>query len=72
MVSKAKSLAALYKELKVGPSKLLFRLPGTWEGVCAAKELEAAGLQSQIGMVHRWAAVGVSALKLCEQGPGEA
>lgn len=40
-------------QVGVAPSKLLFRLPATWAGVQAAKELEAQGLATHVSMVYR-------------------
>jgi transaldolase len=49
LVSKAQALAAAYKELGVDvPSKILFRIPATWEGIAAAGKLEAAGLRTHV------------------------
>uniref|UniRef100_A0A7S0S3P8 Transaldolase n=1 Tax=Chlamydomonas leiostraca TaxID=1034604 RepID=A0A7S0S3P8_9CHLO len=52
MVAKAKSLVALYKEVGVPASRLLMRIPATWAGVQACKELEKAGIACHIYMVY--------------------
>jgi transaldolase len=55
MVAKARSLAAAYSAAGVPPSRLLLRLPATWEGCCAARELQAGGLDVQMSLVYRLA-----------------
>ena len=44
MVAKAKSLIAAYKERGVGHEHILIKLASTWEGVQAARRLQAEGI----------------------------
>jgi transaldolase len=44
MVAKAKSLIAAYKERGIGHEHILIKLASTWEGVQAAKRLQAEGI----------------------------
>ena len=44
MVAKAKSFIALYKERGIGHEHILIKLASTWEGVQAAKRLQAEGI----------------------------
>src|ERR1700677_2305140 len=44
MVAKAKSFIALYKERGIGHEHILIKLASTWEGVQAARRLQADGI----------------------------
>ena len=44
MVAKAKSFIALYKERGIGHEHILIKLASTWEGVQAARRLQAEGI----------------------------
>lgn len=60
LVAKAHSLLGLYRELGVGPERLILRLPATWEGTQAAKQLEAEGVATQVrGGGEGWGGGGV-------------
>lgn len=43
----------LFEELDVPRDKYLLRIPATWEGIQAAKTLEAEGAATHIIMVYR-------------------
>ena len=43
----------LFEELEVPRDKYLLRIPATWEGIQAAKTLEAEGADTHIIMVYR-------------------
>eukprot|EP00775_Hariotina_reticulata_P006335 gene6335-6569_t len=47
IISKAKGLIALYKEMGVPQDKLILRVPATWNGIQAAAALEADGIATQ-------------------------
>uniref|UniRef100_A0A7R9VML0 Transaldolase n=3 Tax=Chlamydomonas euryale TaxID=1486919 RepID=A0A7R9VML0_9CHLO len=51
MVEKATALSKLYAEMRVPASKIIFRLPATWEGIQAAKQLESQGVTTQVYLV---------------------
>src|ERR1700678_3354118 len=48
MVAKAKSLIAAYKERGIGHEHILIKLASTWEGVQAARRLQAEGIDCNI------------------------
>jgi len=52
LVAKAKTLAGLYKDVGIPKDKILFRLPATFEGIKATKELEKSGLSCHVFMVY--------------------
>jgi len=51
MVSKALELLELYKEEGVGKERILIKLASTWEGVQAARVLEAQGVRCNLTLV---------------------
>ena len=44
-------ILSMYKDLGVPTSRVLIKLPGTWEGIQAAKKLEASGFKCNITLV---------------------
>lgn len=50
IIARTRALKAMYDEVKVPASKVLYAIPCTWEGIQAAKKLEADGIQCH--MVH--------------------
>ena len=52
LVAKAQRLAAMYKEMGVGPERLLFRVPATWEALRAVERLEASGLACHVHDIY--------------------
>eukprot|EP01023_Acetabularia_acetabulum_P021063 TRINITY_DN2101_c0_g1_i2.p1 TRINITY_DN2101_c0_g1~~TRINITY_DN2101_c0_g1_i2.p1 ORF type:complete len:412 (-),score=67.12 TRINITY_DN2101_c0_g1_i2:112-1266(-) len=52
MVSEAGILLPLFEDLGVEKDRVLMRLPGTWEGIQAAKQLEARGINTHIALVY--------------------
>jgi len=53
LISKAKGLIALYKEMGVPQDKLILRVPATWAGIQAAAALEADGIATQAFHIYR-------------------
>ena len=51
LVARAQNLAAQYKEMKV--DRFLVRIPGTWEGIQAVKQLEAEGIPTHVTLIYR-------------------
>ena len=51
MVEKARHLIALYAEQGVGRERILIKLATTWEGVQAARTLEAEGIRCNLTLV---------------------
>jgi transaldolase len=43
----------MYRELGMSKGKLVLRLPATWQGIQAAKQLEAVGIATQVFLVFR-------------------
>jgi transaldolase len=56
MVSRAENLLKEYKEMGVTQDRILVRIPGTWEGIQAAKVLESKGVQTHVILIYRSAA----------------
>jgi len=50
-VTKAKHLISLYESQGIDRKRILIKLAGTWEGITAAKELEAAGIHCNITLL---------------------
>lgn len=53
MVSRAENILREYKEMGVSEERILIRIPGTWEGIQAAKHLEAKGVQTHVILIYR-------------------
>jgi transaldolase len=50
-VTKAKHLIALYESHGIDRKRILIKLAGTWEGIAAAKELEATGIHCNMTLL---------------------
>jgi transaldolase len=50
-IAKAKHLIALYESHGVDRNRILIKLAGTWEGIAAAKELEAEGIHCNMTLL---------------------
>ena len=50
-VTKAKHLISLYESHGIDRKRILIKLAGTWEGIAAAKELEAAGIHCNMTLL---------------------
>jgi transaldolase len=50
-VAKAKHLIALYESHGIERQRILIKLAGTWEGIAAAKELEAEGIHCNMTLL---------------------
>ncbi|CAI5987334.1 unnamed protein product [Closterium sp. NIES-65] len=61
MVDRVRNLAELYKEVDVGVNRVLFKLPATWEGIEAARHLEAEGIKTHVTGVASFAQVSACA-----------
>ena len=53
LVSRAHNLVQNYKENGVKTDKFLMRLPATWQGIQAAKQLESEGIAAHVTLVYR-------------------
>ncbi|MCS6205388.1 transaldolase [Shewanella baltica] len=54
-IAKAHKLVRLYKEAGVDKSRILIKLASTWEGICAAKELEKEGINCNLTLLFSFA-----------------
>ncbi|WP_413493286.1 transaldolase [Shewanella baltica] len=54
-IAKAHKLVGLYKEAGVDKSRILIKLASTWEGICAAKELEKEGINCNLTLLFSFA-----------------
>ena len=66
-VAKAKHLIALYESQGIDRKRILIKLAGTWEGIAAAKQLEADGIHCNMTLLFsliQAAACGVANAKL--------
>ncbi|KAK9823006.1 hypothetical protein WJX81_005539 [Elliptochloris bilobata] len=52
IVERAEGLLALYEEMGVPGDRVLVRIPATWEGIQAAKALEAKGIATHLILVY--------------------
>jgi transaldolase len=50
-IAKAKELLALYKEYGIDQDRILIKIASTWEGIQAAKVLEAEGIQCNLTLL---------------------
>ena len=53
-VERAKRIVRLYQEMGVSSDRVLIKLAGTWEGIQAAKILQAAGINCNITLVFSY------------------
>lgn len=53
LLERGRNIMRLFEELDVPKDKYLLRIPATWEGIQAAKTLEAEGAATHIIMVYR-------------------
>eukprot|EP00898_Chlorokybus_atmophyticus_P005862 jgi/Chlat1/6277/Chrsp44S05864 len=51
-VARGKRIAQLYSDMGVEKDKYLLKIPATWEGIQAAKQLEAEGIQCHMTLVY--------------------
>ncbi|MGL5048902.1 MAG: transaldolase [Shewanella sp.] len=54
-IAKAHKLVRLYKEAGIDKSRILIKLASTWEGICAAKELEQEGINCNLTLLFSFA-----------------
>ncbi len=54
-IAKARQLIALYKDAGIDKSRILIKLASTWEGICAAKELELEGIKCNLTLLFSFA-----------------
>ena len=64
LVARALNLAAQYRDMGVTSERILMRIPGSWEGLQAAKQLEQQGVRTHIILVYRSACCSVMPLWL--------
>ncbi len=54
MLSRAHSLIENYKKNGISSDRILIRLPATWQGIQAAKQLEQEGIASHVTLIYRY------------------
>lgn len=54
-INKAHQLIQLYKDAGIDKSRILIKLASTWEGICAAKELENEGINCNLTLLFSFA-----------------
>ncbi len=54
-IAKAHKLVNLYQAAGIDKSRILIKLASTWEGICAARELEAQGINCNLTLLFSFA-----------------
>lgn len=54
-IAKAHKLVKLYQDAGIDKSRILIKLASTWEGICAARELEADGINCNLTLLFSFA-----------------
>ncbi|NRB23497.1 transaldolase [Shewanella sp.] len=54
-IEKAHKLIKLYQEAGIDKSRILIKLASTWEGICAAKQLEQEGINCNLTLLFSFA-----------------
>jgi transaldolase len=54
-VRKAKELIGMYEKQGISRERILIKLASTWEGICAAKELKAEGINCNLTLLFSFA-----------------
>lgn len=54
-IAKAHKLVKLYQEAGIDKSRILIKLASTWEGICAARELEQDGINCNLTLLFSFA-----------------
>lgn len=52
MVSKARELIDVFRSLRIDNSRILIKIPATWEGIMAARQLERERINCNLTMVY--------------------
>ncbi len=53
-VQQAKRLIELYRQAGIGKERVLIKIASTWEGICAAKELEQQGIHCNLTLLFNF------------------
>eukprot|EP00897_Mesotaenium_endlicherianum_P009762 jgi/Mesen1/8814/ME000053S08222 len=59
--TEVRTLAKLYNEVEVPQDRVLFRIPATWQGIEAARQLEDDGIQTHVVGVYSFAQAAAAA-----------
>ena len=54
-ITKARKLIGLYNEAGIGNDRVLIKVASTWEGICAAKQLEKEGIHCNLTLLFSFA-----------------
>ncbi|KAJ7564906.1 hypothetical protein O6H91_02G039000 [Diphasiastrum complanatum] len=61
IISKVFQLRNLYNESGISADRVLFKIPATWQGIEAARQLEAEGIQTHLTLVYSFSQVSAAA-----------
>jgi transaldolase len=61
IVNEVHQLLGLYDEVEVPRDRLLFKVPATWQGIEAVRQLEAEGIQTHVSLVYSFAQASAAA-----------
>lgn len=61
IINEVHNLLALYDEVEVPRDRLLFKIPATWQGIEATRQLEAEGIQIHVSLVYSFAQASAAA-----------
>lgn len=50
-VSRARKLVRLYEDIGTDPARVLIKIASTWEGICAARQLEQEGIRCNLTLL---------------------
>lgn len=53
ITSRVMNLIQQYQDMGADTSRIIFRIPATWEGIAAAKELEGRGVATHLILINR-------------------
>ena len=63
MLSRAHALIENYQENGISSDRILIRLPATWQGIQAAKQLEQEGIAAHVTLIYRYAVLTSACLR---------
>ena len=56
-IDNARQYIKLYTEMGIDKERILIKIPATWEGIVAAKQLEQQGIHCNMTLIFNWAQV---------------
>lgn len=61
IVNEVHELLRMYDEVEVPRDRLLFKIPATWQGIEATRQLETEGIQTHVSLVYSFAQASAAA-----------